>query len=310
MIEPKDIYIIIVTYNGMQWLSKCLKSTIPYPVIIVDNDSSDGTVEFIKKSYPKVKLFEQENNLGFGQANNIGISYALQQGADYVFLLNQDAYLQAGAIEKLIEVHKTNENFGVLSPIHLNGTGEKLDQNFSNYLNYNPNDDFYSDFVLNKPKKKVYEVPFVNAAGWLLSRKCLESVGGFDPIFFHYGEDDNYCQRVAYHGLKIGVVPGSFLFHDRVSKPANFLKPFSKKLLLKRERTLKILHANINRNTNFNTPRKEIKKNLIPALFQLKFKNARFYRQELHSLDRVEKEVLKSRSINVRTGAHYLNLSE
>lgn len=103
---PNNVYIIIVTFNGMQWLSKCLESTIPYPVIIVDNDSTDGTVDYIKKHYSEVKLFVNKENLGFGQANNIGISYALQHGAGYVFLLNQDAYLQKSAIGKLIETHK------------------------------------------------------------------------------------------------------------------------------------------------------------------------------------------------------------
>ena len=87
-------FIIIVTYNAMPWLSKCLESTKPYAIVVVDNNATDGTVSYIKENYPLITILPQKENLGFGQANNIGMSYALKQGADYVFLLNQDAYLE------------------------------------------------------------------------------------------------------------------------------------------------------------------------------------------------------------------------
>ena len=114
-------FIIIVTYNAMNWLSKCLNSCKDYPVVVIDNASTDETVTYIKKQFPKVHLIPQSKNLGFGQANNLGIRYALNNGADYVFLLNQDAYLQGECINQLIKIHQNNPEFGILSPIHLNG---------------------------------------------------------------------------------------------------------------------------------------------------------------------------------------------
>ena len=80
-------YIIIVTYNGMKWLEACLSSCRKYSVIVIDNNSSDNTVSFIEQKYPNTILLKQNKNLGFGAANNIGINYALQNNADYVFLL-------------------------------------------------------------------------------------------------------------------------------------------------------------------------------------------------------------------------------
>src|SRR5690606_34782345 len=124
---------------------------------------------------------------------------------------NQDAYLGVECIETLVAVHKQNPEYGILSPIHTNANKDRLDRGFSNYLNYDSNRYFFSDFVLNNPRKDIYEVPFVNAAGWLISAKCLNTVGGFDPIFFHYGEDRNYCQRVLFHGFRIGIVPQAFM---------------------------------------------------------------------------------------------------
>ena len=129
-----DTFIIIVSYNGMPWLSKCLSSCEPYQVIVVDNNSSDGSVAYIKKEFPNIIILQQDSNLGFGSANNIGITYALKKGAEYVFLLNQDAYLEKNTIEELVKVHKIDAEFGILSPIHLNGEGSKLDNNFRNYI--------------------------------------------------------------------------------------------------------------------------------------------------------------------------------
>ena len=206
------VSVIIVTYNAIPWLNKCLGSIDfdQYKVVVVDNCSKDETVTFIRNNYPSVKLFPEQENLGFGQGNNKGISYALQQGAERVFLLNQDAYLIHDCLEQLINLQKKHPDYGILSPVHTNATVTRLDRNFSIYVRFDRNPDFYSDHVLSNELDEVYEVPYVNAAGWLISKECLMTVGGFDPIFFHYGEDDNFCQRVHYHSYKIGVVPKLF----------------------------------------------------------------------------------------------------
>lgn len=306
----KETFIIIATYNAMPWLSKCVESTKSYDVVVVDNNSTDGTVNFIKENYPSITILPQKENTGFGAANNIGISHALRQGADYVFLLNQDAYLAEDTIEKLIEVHKKNDNFGILSPIHLNGKGDRLDQNFSNYLNYDANPDFYSDFVLKKSLSTVYEVPFVNAAGWLISKNCLETIGGFDPIFFHYGEDDNYCQRVLFHGLKIGVVPQVFIKHDRETRIFKQEQDREKEASSNQERAMKLKYANIN-TEDFNGIKIFIKKSnkaAIKSFIKLRFKSSKFYRMEAALLKRIYPEIEKSRLLNVVNGSTYLDL--
>ncbi len=302
-------HIIIATYNAMCWLSECLESTKLYEVVVVDNNSTDATVSFIKENYPSITILPQKENLGFGQANNIGLSYALKQGADYVFLLNQDAYLEKATLAKLIEVHKKNNEYGILSPIHLNGKGDRLDQNFSHYLNYHANPNFYSDFVLKKPLPDVYEVPFINAAGWLISKNCLETVGGFDPVFFHYGEDDNYCQRVLFHGFKIGVVPQVFLKHDRENRAFKQDQDGEKGIFSQQERALKLRYANINRE-DFKDIKKLIKKSNKAALksfIKLRFKAGKFYRMEAALLKKISFEIENSRLQNKTKGPHYLD---
>ncbi len=303
-----NTFIIIVTYNSMQWIQKCLDSCEGYLIVVVDNNSTDGTVAFIYENFPKVHLMSQKENLGFGQANNIGIDYALEQGADYVFLLNQDAYLEDGCIKKLIEIHSLNKDYGILSPVHLDGKGVRLDKNFSNYLAYRFNPDFYSDFVLKKPLKEIYEIPFVNAAGWLLSKDILETVGGFDPIFFHYGEDDNYCQRAKYHGFKIGVVPTVFLQHDRADRALPNIEKGSVEFFKQMQRSLKMKYGNINIE-NIDELKEIInkrKKNKIKVSLKMKFSQVRFLNKEIMLLIQMLPKIQKSRELNKKQGPNYL----
>lgn len=302
----RSTYIIIVTYNAMQWLPNYLESTKPYPTIIVDNNSQDNTLEYVENQHPEITLFKQQKNLGFGQANNVGISHALNKGADYVFLLNQDACLQDNCIERLVKVQLSNTNFGILSPIHLNGTGDKLDHFFSTYLSYARNKDFYSDFVLDKPKKEVYEVPFVNAAGWLISRECIETVGGFDPIFFHYGEDKNLCQRVIFHQMKIGIVPNVFLRHDREERIKIDMNDFALE-----ERNIKIKYADIN-NDGIDQLEEYInnyKKSSLKTLLMFQFSKFLNIRKRIVRLQKISVEIQKSRILTMRKRASYLIIS-
>jgi glycosyltransferase involved in cell wall biosynthesis len=305
-----NTFLIIVTYNGLNWLSKCLESTKPYPVIVVDNNSTDGTTEFIKLNFPKTIILKQSKNLGFGKANNIGIEYALSKGCDYVFLLNQDAYLGKNCIPELINIHKKSPEFGILSPIHLNGEGSRLDKMFSNYLGYGGNCDFYSDFILKRKKRVIYEVPFVNAAGWLLSKACLETVGGFDPLFVHYGEDENYCQRTHYFNFKIGVVPETFIYHDREDRLLAQEIKGNTEHFKRMEKEMKVEFGDINK-TYDNKLRAVMRRRAFSkfkSYLKFNIKDARYYKQEYNMLKRIIPKIEESREKNKNVKAPHLNI--
>ena len=215
---------IIVTYNALRnnWLQKCLdsltNSSYETDIILVDNASTDGTTKIVKEHYPNTILIESKENLGFAKANNIGIKKAIENDTDYFFLLNQDAWVEPNTIEKLIKSFEKNNEYGIISPIHLNGSGDLLDFAFLNYIS-NPEDEgrsLYTDLLKNNNLKDIYSVNFINAAAWLLSKECIEKVGFFDDVLFnHYNEDLNYTQRVHFHKMKIGIVPNTFIYHDR-----------------------------------------------------------------------------------------------
>ena len=214
------VFAVIVTYNGMVWYDRCFKSLqqseMPVQIIVVDNDSSDGTIDFIPKNYPEITFIESKANLGFAKANNIGIRYALDNKADYVFLLNQDAWLnQTNTISELIKQAELNQDCAIISPLQLYGSGERIEKEvvirFSRIVD--ANDDFISDVYFNRIKD-IYRVPYACAVSWLLPIKTIKEIGGFDPLFYHYGEDDNYLQRVIYMGYNIGICPKVSISHD------------------------------------------------------------------------------------------------
>lgn len=218
-----NIFAIVVSYNGAAWIRHCIeslsRSTVAVRIIVVDNASADDSALIIEKEFPHVQLLSLKENIGFGRANNIGMRKAYDAGATHVFLLNQDARTEPDTIGSLVDKSKTDNRFGIISPMHLNGSGDALDGNFAGYIVPESSPDLFSDLCLQKAQDRIYETEFVNAAAWLLTRHCIETVGGFNPAFFLYGEDNNYVHRARWRGLKVGVYPPARIYHDREMRP-------------------------------------------------------------------------------------------
>jgi GT2 family glycosyltransferase len=212
------IFAIVVTYNGSKWVENCFKSlmdsSIPLKILAIDNCSTDGTAILIKKKFPEVNVIETSRNLGFGMANNIGLKQALEENADYAFLLNQDAWIVPDTIDKLLTIFNSSlgKDYGVISPIHLNSKGD-VEEGFLNYLGTNQK--ILSDYILHRDIDELYPINFVNAAAFMITKDCLEQVGGFEPEFFHYGEDVNFFQRLKYYKIKAAIHLGSKIIHAR-----------------------------------------------------------------------------------------------
>ena len=230
------ITVVVVTFNGSKWLHKMLesvlKSSISVNVIIVDNASTDNSAAIIE-TYTQVQLIKSTKNLGFGKANNIGIKAALQLQSDYIFLLNQDTWIFETTIQTLVQTAQLNPELGIISPMHLRVNEKDLDQNFETYFSKKVNNN-NTDYD---------EVTFVNAAAWMVSKACFNKVGLFEPLFNHYGEDRNFCDRVIFHGFKIGIEPTSFIVHDRL-----ITRNFNKDVL---QSKYKILNVFLNVNYTF-----------------------------------------------------------
>ena len=214
-----QILVIIITYNAMPWAERCLgslmTSSIVPTILVIDNGSTDGTPTFIIEKYPNVIFRQSGKNLGFGRANNLGLKYALENDFNYVYLLNQDAWVAPDTFEKLIKISTENPDYGLISPMQMNADLYHIDKNFCYGLFDYKNKEVIND-LYNGNLKNIYETtPFIMAAHWFMTQECIEKVGGFSPTFKHYGEDNNYAERVVFHGFKIGVAPLLRVVHDR-----------------------------------------------------------------------------------------------
>ncbi|GEQ86809.1 hypothetical protein ULMS_23170 [Patiriisocius marinistellae] len=300
---------VIVTYNAMQWIDACLASVVETLIIVIDNNSKDNTVSHIKSKYPAVCLFPQGKNLGFGAGNNLGIKYALEQGAEHILLLNQDAKMHANSLSGLVSFQKKNNQYGLLSPIHLDWSGEFLEASFSRYVAYKHNSSFYSDFVLGKHLKDVYDVPMVAAACWLLSKKALLKVGGFDPLFFHLGEDVNLCQRLLFHKIKIGVIPNTYVNHDTKERVNKKIVRYSKEYINHNNYWSKAKYADVNINeplAKMEYHKKQLIKKTLTYFLTLKFKLAKGAYKEYKDFNMTIPKALKSIDNNRKEGPHYI----
>lgn len=223
-VKAPSTCVIIVSFNFERWIHKCLSSVmtskLSSTILVIDNGSNDDTCEIIKKEYPDVILFETHENLGFGRANNIGMKYAKEAGFEYLFLLNQDAWIESDTLDKLIAAAKNNSEYGILSPVHLNGKGDATDFGFSEYTQLQNREEAL------QLSYEVTEYPFINAAMWLIPVRVIDKVGVFAPIFSHYGEDRNLVHRLLKKGYKLGLVKSAFGYHDRASRIVNHEQKF------------------------------------------------------------------------------------
>lgn len=310
----KKTLVIIVTYNGSQWIEACinsvLDSSITSDVFIVDNCSNDNTIQIIEEKYSRhVTLYKSEINLGFGKGNNVGLKYALKNNYDYAFLLNQDAFLETDTLKRMIDVSESNNEYGILSPIHLNADGTQLEMYFSQFVNCQNNPHFYSDFVMKKAIQDVYDFNFISAAAWLLPINTLKNIGGFDPIFWHYGEDDNYCQRVLYHNLKIGVVTNTFVKHDTKIRQYSNDYIYSTRYFLDYEKDLQVKYANINYLPHVDVlfyEKKKLLKSLLLSFILFDFGRLKATLRKFKNVKEIINQINQSRKVNILKGSHYL----
>lgn len=226
-VGKNSCWVVIVHYNGAEWIERCLQSfsetNYKDKIIVIDNCSTKNEgLTIITTQFPEVTLIKLDTNVGFGRANNIGINLAIEKNAQYIFLLNQDAWIcDNNTIDNLLEVAENNQEYAIISPIHYNSNKTALDFGFSGYLAESKNADLISDIFLQK-SQSIYNIPFVNAAAWMINIDSFKKIGYFDPDFFMYGEDTDLINRVLFHQFKVGITPFSNICHAREYRSKQF----------------------------------------------------------------------------------------
>ena len=295
------VLVIIISYNFEQWIDRCLgslrRSEYPVDILVLDNNSKDKTIERIRTNYPEVRLIENRKNLGFGRANNLGMQIAIEEGYDFVFLMNQDAWITPETIGTLISLSQKHAEYGILSPVHLTGKGDKLDPGFGDYASVKE----IKDLPMND---EILPLPFINAAFWLIPISVLKQVGGFSPLFYHYGEDKDFVNRLHYHQYSVGYGPKAFGNHDREFRPlthAGFL------------RNEYVYHLSEYANINYSVWQGfaygvlAICKKSVEALLKGKFELSKDYLQMIFRLIAQSREVFTQRKNNRLSYPHYIH---
>lgn len=216
----KLVSVIIVNWNGKHFLKECLVSLYNQnykniEVIFVDNNSKDGSVEYVKNNFLKTKIVENKENLGFAKANNIGYE---ESAGDYVLFLNNDTKVTKNFLSELVKVLESDKKIaGAQSKILLMDDPTKLDSVGAFLTNTGF---LYHYGIAKKDSPKYYkQIDIYSAKGacMIFKREVLEKikVDGeiFDSRYFAYFEETDMCHRVWLAGYKIVFAPKSVIYH-------------------------------------------------------------------------------------------------
>jgi GT2 family glycosyltransferase len=232
------VSIVIVNYNGFEYLSKCvaslLRSDYPfYEIIIVDNGSTDGSVSRIQREFEEHKnrivILDLSNNVGFAIGNWIGAKQAV---GEYILLVNSDTKVKPSCLSELVSVMDRDPSIGVAQPkillmdkpdtfdcaggtmsafgvIHMRGVNEK---DIGQY-------------------DRMEEISFAKGAAMIIRKKLWISLGGFDPLFFVYSEETDFCWRIWLSGYRVVFVPSGIVYHVGAGTSKKFGSYFARVLL-------------------------------------------------------------------------------
>jgi GT2 family glycosyltransferase len=225
--ETIDLSIVIVSWNTRKLLEDCLHSvyaglrTVRNEIWVVDNASSDGSVEFIRKNWPHVRLIANSENVGFARANNQAIPLA---SGRYVLLLNSDTLVPEGVLDALVEAMDAEPEAAVCSPMLLNLDGTPqycwarfpgLASELSGSLDLAQSPYPVSDFadVTKRTAMQPFFVDWVGGACFMVRASLLPQVGLLDEGYFMYSEETDWCVRFRALGKKVMLVPAVTVTH-------------------------------------------------------------------------------------------------
>jgi len=210
---------VLLNFNNWRYTIECLASLQhldydDWKVLVVDNGSKDDSLERIRELFPEVEIIELTENLGFPGGNNRGIRVALERGAEYVWLLNNDTVVEPQALRAMVEKAESDPKIGAVgSAIYSMEERERLQAWGGGYVN----------FWLGRSRHFLRpvsdeEIQFVTGASVLLRRTVLESLGLLDEGFFPiYWEDADYCFRLRKAGWKLAVAENSKVWHKETA---------------------------------------------------------------------------------------------
>jgi len=216
---PPRIALIVLCYNGLDLTLECLESLLKqdYPlcqILVVDNNSQDSTAETVRATYPAVEVIGTGENLGYAGGNNLGMRHALARGAEAVFLINNDTWLEPGCVSALVRSLAAHQQVGVIGPMVYTGASQKVISSAGGLIDWRYAD--AENVGAGRPDEQQYParaVDFVNGCGILVTRAAVRRIGLLDPAYFMYWEETDWCQRASRAGLEVRFEPAARMVH-------------------------------------------------------------------------------------------------
>jgi len=213
------VSVILLNYNKAADTLTCLESLYQsrleqVEIVVVDNGSTDGSVERIRSGYPAITLIENGENLGYAEGNNAGIRCALEKGSRYLFVLNNDTRVAADTLDCLVDAAERFPNAAFFGPkiLHLDdpgrvqSTGIRLDHFWQSHQ-------MGQDDLDRPAEDAVHDVDCVTGAALFIRAEALAAIGLLDPQFYLYREDIDWCLRAQLSGFRILFVPHARVWH-------------------------------------------------------------------------------------------------
>lgn len=219
MMTNTKVFVVILNFNSGQQIVNCLSSVLQgqnslVKILVVDNGSKDNSLEFISDQFPSVEIIKNEQNLGFAGGNNRGIKFALDNSAEYIFLLNPDTTINRNTVKNLLEIIESDKKIGIVGmkvysmDNKIWSCGGEIDKKrfTGGLIGFGEKDHGLYD--------KEKEVDFISGAAMFVKREVFENIGPFPRDYFLYYEDVDFCLRAKKAGFKIYFTPHSIVYHD------------------------------------------------------------------------------------------------
>ncbi len=223
MPEPL-LYAIVLNNNNREDVLTCLTSLFHsdyrnFRAILLDNGSTDGSVEEVRRSHADVQIFLLRENLGYAGNNNVGIKMALDQGAEWILVLNDDTVLSPSCLSSMMEAVADEPEIGIAGPMVYHFDEPNVIQSAGGMLGK-----YWNSLHLGQNEKDLGQFPRVHQVEWisgcaiLIRRAVIEQVGMLDQDYFLYWEEMEWCLRASQAGWRIVNIPQAKLWHKGVKR--------------------------------------------------------------------------------------------
>jgi len=222
--EQPLVIVVILNTNRRDDTLECLASLAQstysnYEIIVLDNHSSDGSVQAIGDAWPEVEILALSENRGYAGNNNVGIKAALGQGADWVFVLNEDTVVDPDCLAELVRVGERDEGIGIVGPMVYHHSEPTVIQSAGG--KFGP----YWDSIhiaRDEPDlgelREPHAVDWISGCGILVRRKVVEQVGMIDERYFYFWEETEWCLRAGKGRWQVVHAPRAKMWHKGVAR--------------------------------------------------------------------------------------------